>query len=600
MRMKKFCSILFLLVSCIQFSSAQEENWRETFSSVVSHIKSLQQIKDLSEDSVITLSTPDFAYVNIKGFTSMPNNRSVTRNGWVEVYDGKGHYFKKRAVIKGQGAYSVRYPKRNFSCEFCEKDWSQDYTTDIVLGDWVTQDAFHFKSFYTDILRGIGEVGYKLFDDMVADRDPYWERGGYDKESRARCYPDGFPCAVYFNGEYLGVFAWQLKKNHKNMNMKKKAIAEHIHIDGDLRDEYIFQGNIEWSSFDVRNPKDLYTQVGTLYDGNNPTELMDFSSSYYNIATDKDDVKASKLRSAKVKQYLKNFSQYCPALKKLEAEGASVEEIKREFEKRYDVQSLIDYYVFNRVTMNNDGRIKNWQWFTYDGIKWLVAPYDLDQILGLSLLGFHRPFDREVSVLDNGPYYFMNKYYVEDERQRYYELRESDAVSAEKIINIVDRWYNAVGDEYYDLEYKTWPESPCILEPIANTNWELCEDWEIYNTTREYNQYLTYNEGDVCLMDGRLWRATATNIGEFPYIRNTEVDSVQRIRQWVNDRMAYMDDFYGYFPGIVSVSSASDDFDGNKKLVGIYNLSGVKIPKPERGVNLYKYSDGTTRKFILK
>ena len=93
------------------------------------------------------------------------------------------------------------------------------------IGDWVRQSSFHFKAFYNDFLRGFGEVGYKVYELMIADRQPFWNRVGYVDESRARCFPDGFPCAVYLNGTFYGVFAWQLKKSRKNMNMKKYEVA---------------------------------------------------------------------------------------------------------------------------------------------------------------------------------------------------------------------------------------------------------------------------------------------------------------------------------------------------------------------------------------
>ena len=36
----------------------------------------------------------------------------------------------------------------------------------VDFDGWVKQDHFHLKAFYTDRLRGIGIVGYQLFDQM--------------------------------------------------------------------------------------------------------------------------------------------------------------------------------------------------------------------------------------------------------------------------------------------------------------------------------------------------------------------------------------------------------------------------------------------------
>ena len=34
-------------------------------------------------------------------------------------------------------------------------------------------------------------------------------------------------------------------------------------------------------------------------------------------------------------------------------------------------------------------------------------------------------------------------------------------------------------------------------------------------------------------------------------------------------------------------------------IVGIYNLSGVRIPAPQHGVNIYMMSDGTSKKILI-
>lgn len=209
---------------------------------------------DYSEAADFDIGEPRFAWVNITGLAALPTAKTDVRQVWVEVNDGGGNRFRKRALLKAQGSWSLKFPKRNFSCQFCEGDWSGTATTGIRIGQWVRQDEFHFKAFYTDFLRGIGEVGYKLFHTMVADRPSLWERGGCGTPSRrARCLPDGFPCAVYLEGKFLGLYAWQLKKSRKNMNMER-GNPLHIHLDGNLNNSTLFRGSVQWSQFEVRHP----------------------------------------------------------------------------------------------------------------------------------------------------------------------------------------------------------------------------------------------------------------------------------------------------------------------------------------------------------
>ena len=45
---------------------------------------------------------------------------------------------------------------------------------------------------------------------------------------QARCYPDGFPCVVYLNGAFYGIFSWQLKKHRDNMAMGRNEMPDPV------------------------------------------------------------------------------------------------------------------------------------------------------------------------------------------------------------------------------------------------------------------------------------------------------------------------------------------------------------------------------------
>ncbi len=593
----KSLSLLFLSLLITGSSYAQDAggDWRTSFSTVAEHLRQEMDVEDKSADSAIFLPMPRFAYVNIKGTMSLPTAKTTKRNAWLEMYDGKGHYFKKRIVITAQGNYTLRLEKKSYNFDLSDNDWDLTSQPQIAFGNWVDQDGFLLKGFYTDAIRGISEVGYNLFEEVVEDRKPFWEREGYKKESDARCFPDGFPCAVYFNGDFLGLYSWQLKKSRKNMNMKKHT-AEHIHIDGDIRDEFFFGGNISWEHFDVRNPKDIYTKTDTEYDGNSPDELMGDDSPYLSTTESADHMK-DLIRTIKVKNYIIGFSKCCGDLKELDNRGVSETEFKAEFERHYEVQSLLDYYVFNRMTMNLDGMLKNWQWFTYNGNQWMVAPYDLDMTFGVTLYGFPVPVERSKSYITQGPYVWMDKYYSEQERERYIELRQKGVFDVANIHSLLDDWCDRIGEEYYALEKARWPESPCYNDIEISPNWELYEDWENFDKYKDYNPFKTYKAGDICLYQSRLWRATDVTVGVEPPIRNAGKDDLQRIKDWVVKRIDYMDAFYGYDP--VSVRGiTTDSLSECSEVVGIYSLTGMPIKASVGGVNIYRYSDGTARKVV--
>jgi len=560
-----------------------------------------ENVTDLSEADDVTIDEPQMAYVNLTGFSSMPSSKHITTKAWMEFYDDHGHYMHRPVTLAGQGGYTLRFPKRNFTCHFTDETWNEDNGPTFHIGEWVEQDAFHFKAFWTDFMRGIPEVAYKLFHQLRADRQPYWERGGYFKNSAARCYPDAFPCAVYLNGHFQGLYAWQLKKHRKNMN-QKKLDANHIHLDGNLNDNYIFRGKIIWTQFEVRNPKNLITATGTAYDGNYPKELIGENSSNYNADTDDDATREAKQRSAAVKNAVVAMSNYWNELNKLEKAGADISEMRMQIEDRYDIEGLIDYYVFYHFTQNGDGNLKNWQWFTYDGHQWTVAPYDLDQTFGLGLYGGNvRPPFHAIPQLNTGPFYWIERYYMDDVATRYAQLRSNEVFDCDNVNALIDSWYDRVGEEWYDREKEQWPESPCYCEPVAGDGWEPIghDEWHLADNAPNWNNQTEYQAGDIVWQQGRPWRATKTVKGVNPVVRNAFVDSLDRLYGWVSGRIEYLDAYFAYIPTqTVFPEIAQSD---TRRLTGVYSLDGKRLQKPMAGqVCIFRYSDGTARKAMVR
>lgn len=561
-----------------------------------------ENVQDLSDSMTIKIDEPTLAFVNLTGFSKLPTKKTDVQKGYLEMYDGNGHYFRKPVTLNGQGDYTMRYPKKNFSCHFTDATWNEDGAPDLKFGDWVKQDGFHLKAFYTDYARGLGEAAYKLFSQMIADRPPYWERGGYYESSEARCFPDGFPCIVYVKGDFYGIYAWQLKKHRKNMNQKKKR-ASHIHLDGNLNDQYLFKGTISWNRFEVRTPKTLYTIQGEVYDGNSPKELIDENSPLYIVDDEPDSIRKAKELSAEVKQHIQELSQYWSVLTDIEAQEASIEQMRQEIEQRFDTDALIDYAVHYYFTRNGDGSLKNWQWFTYDGHRWMVTPYDLDQTFGVGLYGNIEPPYRPVEKLTSGPFYWINKYYADDIADRYITLRENGVFDYDNVVAIIDDWRACIGEAFYTAEEERWPLSPCYSDAVCNSGWETVplDDPEYYLSGQgSYKATKEYHTGDVCWLEGRLWRATTTITGVKPFITNANKDSEERIHNWVKGRIEFLDTYFAYTPdAIEDIIIAESPKD--KRLAGIYTLAGIKISTPLTGKTyIFRYSNGTSRKVHIQ
>jgi hypothetical protein len=190
----------------------------------------------------------------------------------------------------------MAYIEKNQSIDIYN-DEACDESCDITFGNWVPQDSFHFKCYYIDVFRGICNVCYNYCEEVIKYTNSRNNRVIFDNSSitkinstgdfdvdfgdGALCHPDGFPFELYVNGEYYGLYVWNIKKHRKNYSMTKKDATKTL-LDGVIDGTTFFGGNIDWTQFELRNPKDLVCMDGTDYDADtNCKELIDETSEFY-------------------------------------------------------------------------------------------------------------------------------------------------------------------------------------------------------------------------------------------------------------------------------------------------------------------------------
>lgn len=552
-------------------------------------------VNDLSTSAKVKIKTqPTLAYVNVTGIDRFPTRKISNYHASIEVYDGNGNYFKKRIIINAQGNSSLNFVKKNFSVDFFEDDGESE--ADITIGKWVKQDGFHLKAYYLDVLRGTGAVGYKMYDRIVAGHPTFLERAG-KKQENERCYPDGFPCLLYLGGDFYGIYAWQLKKHRKNYGMDKKSSTE-IHIDGALGN--FWKGNVDWTQFEIRNPKELYTSDGTPYDGDSPRALICTTDSAY--MADSLDAETME-RTIAVREALLQASGYKAMLDTISNDA----EQKAAFDACFDKTSLIDYFIFSLLTANYDGFDKNYQWLTYDGKKWHVAPYDLDGTFGMFWKGYfafpaewtHHICDYRMEYYTKiFPFSYMCKYYWDELKDRYCALRKDGQISASSFNALLTEWHDHVGEENYQREWEKWPDTPCKQDAIISSSWTTVDDWSNIYYTPQYNDTVLYHVGDKCSYDSRIWTCTADVQGECPWSNPDYQDTLDRITAWMTKRIALEDEHLGYDEK-TAIVSPSDDNRTNLP-VGIYTINGQKVDRMIPGMNIVVSDDGHTRKVLNK
>lgn len=538
-------------------------------------------------DSALELPIPTKAVINITGVNQMPSKKLVNDRAYIEFFDFAGNYFKIKAYLNAQGASTMADPMKSCSIDLFSDDWGGN-EFEIKFGDWVAQDGFHLKAFYKDSLKSIQPICYEIGEQITSFLNVRSNRfhissdnvliggtGDMDNDvSQAKCMPSQFPCEVYLNGEYYGLFIWSLKKNRKNYSMNKKDYTS-ILIDnvGGMFNEDSFN----WIKAEIRNPKKLICVDGEEYDadthmgeliGTDTVAGQQYTFSKLNAATTGTDTfkvtsvgynSANKdmVNTAKTKAIIKSCQAY-----KSEVNSASTNDEKKKIvEKSFDVDNLLAYIIFCELTYNQDGWYNNAQITIYNK-KVGYNIYDCDSCLGKAWNGilWTSSLSREIVDSDTtNPLFVIKSLYAEEIGTMYKTLRDNGIITKENLNKIVDDWFDRLGTDALKRSVTKWNNSPSYRKP---TN--LDEHWEPYiplskselESINSYNAETNYSVGTIVCYgngghDNYYYKCVKECLGSAPttdgnYFTNGMYDSKERIKMWLEKRIDFCDVLWNY------------------------------------------------------
>lgn len=538
-------------------------------------------------DSALELPIPTKAVINITGVNQMPSKKLVNDKAYIEFFDFAGNYFKIKAYLNAQGASTMADPMKSCAIDLFSDDWGGN-EFEIKFGDWVAQDGFHLKAFYKDSLKSIQPICYEIGEQITSFLNVRSNRfhissdnvliGGtgdmdYDV-SQAKCMPSQFPCEVYLNGEYYGLFIWSLKKNRKNYSMNKKDYTS-ILIDnvGGMFNEDSFN----WIKAEIRNPKKLICVDGEEYDadthmgeliGTDTVAGQQYTFSKLNAATtgtdtfkvtsvDYNAANKDMVNTAKTKAII----EACQAYKSEVNSASTNEEKKKIVEKSFDVDNLLAYIIFCELTYNQDGWYNNAQITIYNK-KVGYNIYDCDSCLGKAWNGILWTSSLSREIFDSNstnPLFVIKSLYAEEIGTMYKTLRDNGIITKENLNKIVDDWFDRLGTDALKRSVTKWNNSPSYRKP---TN--LDEHWEPYiplskselESINSYNAETNYSVGTiVCYGNGGYnnyyYKCVKECLGSTPttdgnYFTNGMYDSKERIKMWLEKRIDFCDILWNY------------------------------------------------------
>ena len=334
--------------------------------------------------------------------------------------------FSSYIKLKCQGNSSMSYAKKNFTINMYSDEARVTKLKKDFKG-WGAQSKFCLKANYVDTTHTRNLSGARISYDMVASRPD-----SEFKQQLLQCprngLVDGFPIKLYFNGEFYGIYTWNIPKDGWMFNMDKNN-TNHVVL--------CAERNTDGNANAINSCQ--FRQLWTNGDGN------DWSVEFGTYST---DMVASFNRCI-------NFVM-----------TATDQEFHDNISEYFDLYSLLDYYCFSYLTCHLDGLAKNMLMATYDGTIWGACLYDMDSIYGVSWNGnsyvatnYQCPeqYQEQFSLL----WQRIERCFGAELYARYLELRQG-ALSLSNIIKHVEEIYDVIPDRVFADEKAKWTSLPNV------------------------------------------------------------------------------------------------------------------------------------------
>lgn len=396
-------------------------------------IETLKSILPVFEDSIIRKiknaspkivepADDDIPTIFITG--AIPDSKKYVA-GELE-YVSKSSRFHAYTYIKLQGTSTLNLPKKNYTVNLYS-DENRSVKLNKEFKNWGFHNNFVLKAEYNDILHVRNVVGAKLWSKVVQSRNDYDTLPEELKNSPNNGAIDGFPVRIYVNGTYKGLYNWTIPKCDWMVGMNS-ANTNHVLLSAEFNDnrDVAYQNNP--------------CNFNTLWDG---------SEDYFSVEVGRNSQKLVDSLNDIICSIMYNDQLL--------------------FKHVLDIQSAIDYFIFQEIILGTDGLAKNMLLATYDMKKWYLSAYDMDSTFDLDWNG--RILDYYDSDMPYAPYnnkfssllqYIRNNYHVAYV-ERYVELRKS-VLSYSSIIEEFEKYIGIFGEDVYIQDTAIYPNIPSVTD----------------------------------------------------------------------------------------------------------------------------------------
>ena len=379
------------------------------------------------------------------------------------TYAYKNQVISCAATLKWQGDGSLAHPKKNYSVAFYDEAFDKKKKVEIKQ-EWGAQSKYCLKANYSDPTGARNLVLSDLYGmaaRTASGTDEYSEllNGGA---------VDGFPVLLYMNGQYAGLYNWNIPKDKWLFGMGDETAGEAV-LCGDalLLDE----GSGITVDEEIKGHWEIeYCNAKFTEEGGTDWAVRSFNEMLAFVqSSDKATLRA-------------HASEYL------------------------NVDRTLDVILFSCVLGGSDTIVKNMLWTTYDGKRWAPNLYDLDRTFGRDGVQLESPNGFE--DFKGQPLY--GKLFIaffDELKERYAALRRT-ILNTDTVMSLFSTVMEGLDDRYFRSEAERWP----------NAVWrETTDEVPIGSFADELKFIRTYTEKRLTYCD-EIFSRTDLTYGESGYL----------------------------------------------------------------------------------
>ncbi len=154
-----------------------------------------------------------------------------------------GQSFGAHCNFSVQGASSSVYAKKNLSFDLFSDD-TREEEVKLAIGDVLPHETWVYKANWIDTTHVRNTMSYSLWEQVVQSRKTWPKRevesvfvGKFGEDGTfngANGHPIGYPCVMYFNGEFYGIGDLMTGKKRSNYNLAKNKPLGKVRISGEI------------------------------------------------------------------------------------------------------------------------------------------------------------------------------------------------------------------------------------------------------------------------------------------------------------------------------------------------------------------------------